>query len=34
MNTLPVGLTPMKAARILRNAEQGDLVAQAELAED
>lgn len=28
------GLTPMKAARILRNAEQGDLVAQAELAED
>lgn len=28
------GLTPAKAARILRAAEQGDLVAQAELAED
>ncbi len=28
------GITPAKAARILRNAEQGDLVAQAELAED
>lgn len=28
------GLTPAKAARILRAAEMGDLVAQAELAED
>lgn len=28
------GLTPAKAARILRAAEVGDLVAQAELAED
>lgn len=28
------GLTPSKAARILRAAEQGDLIAQAELAED
>ncbi len=28
------GLTPTKAARILRAAEQGDLIAQSELAED
>lgn len=28
------GLTPAKAARILRATEQGDLVAQSELAED